>query len=77
VFYLGIFSYLWWPDAHGLAGSANPNIIFVIAHCREMASFPIGTTQFLLKIGSAWGSSVHQEILRAPINDAADQTTGR
>ncbi len=45
---------------HGLAGSANPKNIFVIAPCGEMASFPIGTTPFLLKIYSARGSSVRE-----------------
>ncbi len=40
-----------------------------------MASFPIGTTPFLLEIYSAWGSSV-QDIPRTPI-DAADEEAGR
>jgi hypothetical protein len=53
---------------HGLAGLANPDFIFVIAPCGEMASFSIGTTPFLLEIDSTRGSSV-QEIPRAP-NDA-------
>jgi hypothetical protein len=70
-----------WPDCletstnHGLAGSANPNFIFVIAPQGEMASFPIGTTPFLLEISSSWGNSMH-EIPRAP-DDAADQKAGQ
>jgi hypothetical protein len=40
-----------------------------------MASFPIGTTPFLLEIGSARGSSL-QEITRTP-DDTADQEARR
>jgi hypothetical protein len=58
-------------QAHGLAGSANPNINFVIALCGEMASLPIGMTPFLFEIERVRGSSM-QEIPRAP-NDAADE----
>jgi hypothetical protein len=54
-----------------LAGSANPNFVFVIAPRGEMASFPIGTMPFLLENDSTQESSVH-EIPRAP-DDAADQ----
>ncbi len=63
---------------HGLAGSANPYVIFVIAPRGEMASFPIGTTPFFLEIGSARGSSV-QEIPRTldSLDDAADGEAGR
>jgi hypothetical protein len=51
--------------SHGLAGSANPNLIFVIAPRGEMAPFCLGTMPFLLEIDSARGSSM-QEIPRAP-----------
>jgi hypothetical protein len=61
---------------HGLAGSANPNNISVIAPCGEMASFPIGPTPFLLEIHSARGSSVQETPPRTP-NDAAGQEAGR
>ncbi len=59
---------------HRLAGSANPDFIFVIAPRGEMASFPIGMTPFLLEIDSARGTPC---IPRAPINDAAYQTAGQ
>jgi hypothetical protein len=62
-------------DSHGLAGSANPDWIFVIASRGKMASFRIGTTPFLPEIESAGGSS-GQEIPRTP-DDAADQEAGR
>ncbi len=42
----------------------------------EMASFPIGTTPFLLEMYSARGSSAVQEIPRTP-DDAADEEVGR
>jgi hypothetical protein len=49
-------------------------MISVIAPRGEMASFPVGTTPFLLNIDSAWGISV-PEIPRTP-DDAADQEAG-
>ncbi len=62
--------------SHGLAGSANPNFIFVIAPQGEMASFFIGTTPFLLEIDSARGRSSVQEVPHTP-DDAAHQKAGR
>jgi hypothetical protein len=35
---------------------ANPHHNFAIAPCAEMPSIPIGTTPFLPKIESVWGS---------------------
>jgi hypothetical protein len=64
-----------WRLQYRLAGLANPNIIFVIAPCGEIALFPVEATPFLVEIGSTWGSSM-QEIPRAP-NDAAAQKAGR
>jgi hypothetical protein len=60
---------------HGLAGSANPHPIDVIAPRGEMESFPIGTTPFLLEIHVARGSSA-QDIPHA-LDDAAHQKAGR
>jgi hypothetical protein len=39
---------------------ANPDFILVIARRGVMASFPIGTTPFLLEIDSTRGSSVQE-----------------